>query len=352
MRVLALTRYSALAASTRQRFIQFFPALADEGVAVTLAPLLGDKYVGSIGRGGKSPALVGAYLRRLSDIVLRARRYDALWVQYEAFPFLPGPLERALSLARRPYIVDYDDAIFHNYDLAGGRIRRFLLGRKLAPLLVGARTCIAGNRYLADYVRHYCPDTVIVPTVVDSTRYVPSLGRDSGPLRVGWIGSPSTWQYVELLLPSIVSVLRRFGAKLQIVGVRPVAAPTEVQFLPWSQETEIAAVQTFDIGIMPLPDDPWARGKCGYKLIQYMSCGIPCVASPVGVNAEIVTPGENGLFATTAEEWAAALTTLLGDAELRQRLGRAGRAAAVARYSLASQAGVVTGVFSALRSRR
>ena len=350
VRVLALTRYSGRAASTRQRFMQFVPALAAAGVDVTFSPLLDDDYVANIGRSGrKSSAMLAAYLRRARTLALEARSYDALWVQYDAFPFLPGIFERALAAIRRPYVVDYDDAIFHNYDLAGSALRRRLLANKMRPLLARARTCVAGNAYIAEYASRYCADTIVVPTVVDTQKYQPLPERRPGALRVGWIGSPSTWRYVEPLLETLLPTLRAYGAELHVVGARPDGERDGIRFIDWSEDTEIAAVQSFDIGIMPLADDPWARGKCGYKLIQYMGCGVPCIASPVGVNREIVTSGVNGLLASSPREWRDALATLLADGALRAAMGRVGRDKVVARYSLASQIEPVTAVFSRLR---
>jgi glycosyltransferase involved in cell wall biosynthesis len=352
MNVLALTRYSALAASTRQRFTQFFPALREAGIDVTLSPLLGDDYVKNIGGKKSISTMMEAYGRRFIELAFQARSYDALWIQYEVFPFLPGPFERVLAMTRRPYLVDYDDAIFHNYDLSGGSFRRWALSRKLVPLLTHAHACVAGNTYLATYAERYCPEVVIIPTVVNTNRYCPLKERLAGPLRVGWIGSPSTWRYVEPLLPTIIPVLQRFGAELNVVGAAPTVQQTGIKFFEWSEDTEIAAVQSFDIGIMPLSDDPWARGKCGYKLIQYMSCGVPCIASPVGVNADIVTPGEDGFLATGAEEWISALTILLSNADLRIRMGESGRSKVISRYSLKSQVDPISSLIGSLKKVR
>ena len=348
IRVLALTRYSEMAASTRQRFIQYIPALRSGGFDVTVAPLFDDAYVAAIGRGGVGKmALARQYVRRITDALVRMRAYDAAWIQYEAFPYLPGLAERAIRLSGVPYIVDYDDAIFHQYD-HGGPLRRAILGKKLAPLLRHARGCAAGNDYIADYVSQYCSHVFKIPTVVDTTLYQPAEVRER-PLVVGWIGSPSTWRYVEPLLPQLVPAIAEVGAQFRIVGSGKRGSEGPIRFVDWSEDREVAEVQGFDIGIMPVPDEPWGRGKCGYKLIQYMACGVATIASPVGVNVEIVDEGKTGYLVRSNEEWVARLKKLLADAGLRQQLGAAGRLVAEARYSLASQVKPMLNLFERLR---
>lgn len=343
-RILALTKYGSEAASTRQRLLQFAPYLNHHGITIDPHPLLDDNYVRALAQGKRASrqAVILNYLKRLARVVT-ARRYDLLWVHFEAFPYAPGFFEKLLSLSGRPVVVDFDDAIFHMYDNHQSPVVRRLLGRKLVPLLRDAAAITVGNSYLRNYVKGFNAAVTIIPTVVDTTRYVPQQAADpqkgeARPLVVGWIGSPSTWPYVERMLPALLPVIRNAGAVLRVVGAGPAADRwPELDRVAWSEATEITAVQQMDIGIMPLPDEDWARGKCGYKLIQYMACGLPTIASPVGVNADIVVDGETGLLATTATEWQRALTQLVNDQQLRRALGEAGRTRAVQNYSLASQ---------------
>lgn len=340
IRVFALMKYGRDAASTRQRLLQFIPYLAAHGVVVEWSPLLDDGYVRSIAHGQRSKwhLIVRSYVRRLGQ-VLSLRRYDIVWVYLETFPYLPGWMEQIVFLAGRPVVYDFDDAIFHQYDLARRPLVRAILGRKISVLI--RRTCvaIAGNRYLADYASRNGGSPVIVPTVVDTDRYLPAAGAVEGRLTVGWLGSPSTWAYVEPLLPTLLPLLRRHGARLLVMGAgRKAEGVADIEAVEWSEHGEVAALQAMHIGIMPVPDTPWARGKCGYKLIQYMACGIPAVGSPVGVNSDIVVDGVTGLLADTAGDWERMLDRLLSDVVLRSEMGKNGRARAVARYSLASQA--------------
>lgn len=340
IRIYAFMKYGRDAASTRQRLLQFLPYLATHGVAVEWTPLLDDDYVKSIarGEGGRWGGVLGGYARRL--LQLRAlRRYDLVWVYLESFPYMPGWIERLVFFARRPVVYDFDDAIFHQYDLARNRLVRAVLSRKIGTIIRRSCAVIAGNHYLADYASRHGATPVVIPTVVDTDHYVPSEGRGEAGLTVGWIGSPSTWAYVEPLLPTLLPLFHRHGARFLVIGAGPNAKDIAgVDAVEWSETGEVAGIQAMDIGVMPVPDTPWARGKCGYKLIQYMACGVPAVGSPVGVNVEIVQDRVTGLLADTPAEWEHALDLLLTDAAMRRDMGRHGRERAVALYSLDAQA--------------
>lgn len=337
MRVLALTKYGSLAASTRQRFLQYEPLLGANGITVDVAPLLGNDHLQRLaaGRGASVVAVARAYASRLARL-LTAHRYDVLWVHCELFPYLPGFLERLSAVARKPIVFDYDDAIFHMYDASRSPVVRVLLGKKLVPLLRSASVCCCGNDYLERYAARFCEHTTVLPTVVDTDVYTP---RDD-PVRggvpvIGWIGSAATAIYLEPLMPLLSKLTRSGRARVKIVGaVRNMLPASGMEFVDWSEPREVAEVQSMDIGIMPVPDDPWARGKSGYKLIQYMACGLPVIASPVGVNSTIVEEGINGFLASDVEQWASALDRLVADADLRKSMGEQGRRRAVEHYSL------------------
>lgn len=350
MNVLLLTKYDQLAASTRYRFTQFLPALADGGVNVTMSPLLDDAYLaGRFGGGGSAlPSYAAAFGRRLRA-VLSARRYDLVWLYSEAFPYLPPWFEAALGTLGVPYLYEFDDAFFHQYDTHDNPVVRRLLGNKIRRVLQGAAGVIAGNDYLADYARAVQPNVWVVPTVVDTARYTPAATASSQvnakPFTVGWIGSPSTAPYLR----EVEGALRRFcaatGARVVTVGAGDLQlAGVPLENRRWSEATEVEELQGFDVGIMPLPDSPWARGKCAFKLVQYMACGLPVVASPVGMNATLVTDGVDGFHATDEDSWVRALTAVHADANLRARMGAAGRQAIEEGYSLAVTAPRVVGI--------
>ena len=343
-RIIAFLKYGDEAASSRQRFLQYDRALKEAGYEVEYQSLLDNGHMRRLADGrtvGKMSAAV-AYGRRLGA-VFRARSFDLAWVQYEFFPFLPGFTETlATVLARQPIVVDYDDAIFHRYDENGSRGFRHILDGKLEPLLRRAAACVCGNLYLRDYAAHFCR-TEIIPTVIDTSIYLPERDRQNrdGHVVVGWIGSPSTWPNVRPLLPLLAKLAVSHGIKVRAIGAGKAAEADcfpGLQLVEWNEYTEISELQRLDIGIMPLLDRPFERGKCGYKLIQYMGCGLPVVASPVGVNSEIVTSGVTGLLATTEQEWHSALLRLIQDPSLRRAFGGAGRVRAELDFSLDRQA--------------
>lgn len=233
-----------------------------------------------------------------------------------------------------PYIYDMDDAFFLRYRFGKGRLARGVLGDKFDAVMAGAAAITAGNRVLADYARQHNSAVTELPTVVNTSRYVPMRNRRASGFTVGWLGSPSTATY----LPELVAPLSRLGSEgpltfVVIGGKAPAIPNVEVVEVPWSEDSEVELINSFDVGVMPLPDDEWARGKCAFKLIQYMACAVPVVASPVGANVDVVT-GDCGLLAGTADEWVNALRSLRDDTPMRARLGEAARVRVVELYSL------------------
>ncbi|UZK65033.1 glycosyltransferase family 4 protein [Sphingomonas sp. M1-B02] len=305
---------------------QFIPALEAAGAKVRVSPFFSDAYLrGFFASGAKSKlhTFLG-YARRLAAV--SADRADLVWIEKEVFPYLPGWMERLIGLRRRPYVVDYDDAIFHNYDLSASGPVRSLLAHKLDPLLAGSALVTAGNAYLADYAARHGARTVIrVPTVVEAARYSTQRKTADDAVRVGWIGTPANARYLTPVIEAINRLTPEIPLRLVTMGAAQLPgleAPQESH--PWSEATEAEMAASIDIGVMPLTDTPWERGKCGYKLIQYMAAGRPVIASPVGVNEVIVTP-DIGFLADSVDEWVQALRILAEDAGLRTRLGTAAR---------------------------
>lgn len=336
MRVLLLTRYGPLGASSRLRAYQYIPYLRSEGVTVTPRPLFGDYYQNDLfaGRSRRWERIAEAYLLRLWQLA-HAPTFDLVWIEYELFPWLPALAERFLARLRIPYLVDYDDAIYHRYELHPSWIVRSILGKKIDIVMRRASVVVVANEYLAARAKSANARRVhCVPTVVDLSRYpAPSCRAVGGDFTIGWIGSPSTVKYLSLVRPVLAAFCRETKARVVVIGAREApleGVPAEVR--PWSEDTEVADILRFDVGIMPLPDEPWERGKSGYKLIQYMACGRPVIASPVGVNRQIVEHGVNGFLAASDREWHSALSSLFADPELRMRLGSAGRHSVEANY--------------------
>lgn len=327
-----LSKFERSGASSRLRMLQFLPMLAKLGISVDHHPLLSNAYVDALfeGRVYAARMLAGRhYLRRAREL-WTIDTGDLDWVEGEVLPFFPRYVERACTRTRRPFVAEYDDALFHRYGLSNNALVRTVLGRKIDMVMRDAACVIAGNRYLAEHAQQVGARRVeVIPTVVDSTRYLPVVHRAHDQLVIGWIGSPVTQHYLYAMSDLLREVCIRYGAVLRLVGPRADIAArlrgVPLERFPWSEQSETALLSGMDIGIMPLMEGPWEQGKCGYKLIQYMASGLPVLATPVGANRELVEDNVNGFLPVDLKDWGAKLSLLLDSAKLRQRLGSAGR---------------------------
>jgi len=351
--VLFLTKYSRQGASSRLRSFQYIPELQDSGMDISVSSLFDDRYLEHLYSEGRRPVVrsVWAYLRRLFLVLFASYKYDLVWIEKELFPYFPAFFEWLFARLGKPYVVDYDDAVFHNYDLSSNAVIRGLFGNKIDAVMRSASCVVAGNEYLAARARAAGANRVeIIPTVVDTSRYQSRTKTKKGAsLVVGWIGSPTTQKYVEQLRPMLQDLAHECDFTLMLVGatadIKDSLPGINVCIESWSEDTEAALIQKMDIGIMPLEDGPWEKGKCGYKLIQYMASSVPVVASPVGVNNEIVNGAGCGLLAEDYPEWKSALLMLLNSEETRHRFGVSGRIAVENHYSIQSQFGKIENCF-------
>ena len=338
MNILLLSRYTRMGASSRLRAMQYLPALKSAGFTVHVAPFFDDAYLHALYSGQR---VKGSKLGYVCQRIRQMRTHpqpDLIWLEYEALPWVPWMIERSFLPRGVPIVSDYDDAVFHRYDKNRRGTVRSILGDKIGQVMAASALVMAGNRYIANYAERFeAPRLATVPTVVDLDLYtVDPKARNTDDLRVGWIGTPETWQaFANPIHHVLDQILAEHRAQFRAIGagMQPATSGT-LEILSWTEETEVSLIQSMDIGVMPLPNTDWARGKCGYKLIQYMACGLPVVASPVGVNREIVEHGVNGFLAETDAEWRSAIETLLADGELRRRMGAAGRRKVEEHYSL------------------
>lgn len=340
MRLLLLTRYDRLGASSRVRSLQYLPFLEAREWQIDVSPLFSNAYVEALyKKDSRWRQVVSGYWKRL-EALARAGSYDLVWIEKELFPFMPAIAEQLLTIFRVPYVVDYDDALFHRYDCHDRWLVRKALNRKIDVVMKNAAVVVVGNDYLAQRARTAGARRVeIIPTVVDLDRYTAVERRHTPPITIGWIGSPVTSCYLHDIAPVLESLTCNLDVRIVAVGANPtVIEGLPIEARPWSEKTEVQSIQAFDIGIMPLPDEPWEHGKCGYKLIQYMACGLPVVASPVGVNVDIVKHGVSGFMAGKRCEWEQALRHLLEDGDLRMSMGAQGRRRVEEWYSLQVQA--------------
>lgn len=337
MNILLLSRYGNLGASSRLRFYQYLPFLRQNSLNVTVAPLLDDEYLRNLysGKNKNNFNIVANYFKR-SKSLLNSGIYDLIWIEGEIFPWLFSWCESLLPTFGIPYVIDFDDALFHRYDQHKNSIVRLLLGSKIDKVMRSATLVIAGNEYIAKRAHGAGAKRVeCLPTVIDLERYPYSHTLNNKVFTIGWIGTPSTSNYLKFIKNALSSVCAGGKARLLLIGpgyVEMDGVPVEIR--NWSENREVDDLLSIDVGIMPLLDGPWERGKCGYKLIQYMACGIPVVASPIGVNAKIVDQGINGLLANTDSEWEKALLLLREDIDLRIKMGQAARRKVESEYNL------------------
>jgi glycosyltransferase involved in cell wall biosynthesis len=348
--VLALSPIPQEGAGCRFRVSQYLPYLSDHGIDVTISSFYTPEFFQLVYRHGHYLRKSAAFLRLVAKrrrILDEIDRYDVVLLYREAIPIGPPMIERAIARRGIPIVHDFDDAIFLPNVSEANKAISFLKQSTSRPAeIIGlSRHVMVGNEFLAAYARRFNPRVTVVPTAVDTTRFAPrpAGSRPSGPLVVGWIGSPTTLHYLESIAPILREVAARHPFVLKVSsGSRPVRFPgVSVQDVPWSLDQEVTLFSTCDVGVYPLADDDWARGKCGFKAIQFMACGVPTVASAVGVNREIIRDGENGFLAATPAEWIDKLERLLTEADTRERFARAGRETIEARYSTRVTAPVI-----------
>jgi glycosyltransferase involved in cell wall biosynthesis len=339
--MLVLSPFPEQAAGMRFRITHYIPYLEADGFEVTVDAFYTPAFFRFVYEKGhylrKAFMFCGLAIRRLAR-VLRTSGYDLIFIYREAFPVGPPVVERYLSSLGRAIVLDFDDAIFlPNASEANRFVSSLKYVQKVSTLVRLSDRVIVGNEFLARYARAHNDAVTTIPTSVDTARFVPrTSGRPEGPPIVGWIGSPTTTPYIA----GLAAVLREASARhpfvLRIAGAAGAVAfdGVDVQQEPWTLEREVELFNTCDVGVYPLTDDEWSQGKCGFKAIQFMACGVPVVASPVGVNREIIEDGVNGFLASTPEEWVRKLACLLADPALRARFADAGRRTVEARYSL------------------
>lgn len=339
MKVLFVVPYAReLAPGQRFRFEQWLSLLAGGAIDAEVRPLLDAAAYGRFYEPGgylrKGSHLGLGFGRRLVD-ALGPSRWDAVYLFREAF-FVGPPILESLLERRYPVVYDFDDAIFvGDTSEANAAVARWKYPSKVAKIIERAAMTTVGNEWLATFARQHSSQVEVVPTTIDIHAYQPQPRPRRKAIRVGWSGSRTTSAHLHAIDDALRRIANELPVELVTIGdpdFRLDGVP-DVQTLPWRHDTELDDLRSLDIGLMPLPDDDWTRGKCGLKALQYMALGIPTVVSPVGVNTDIVTNGENGMVATTTEEWFDAVATLVESEALSRRLGDAGRQTVVDKYS-------------------
>lgn len=339
----------------RYRLEQWEPLLRERGVEITWAPFEDDELHSIVykpGRMGKKLQLVTRNLARRLSTINRARKYDLVYILREAALLGPPVFERLLYQQRVPFVFDFDDAIFVSYrSPSNGYLSYLKFASKTKTICRLASHVMVGNPYLAEYASAVNDNVTVVPTTIDTEKYRVAPPRTSdGPIVIGWTGSFSTVQHLDTLRGALKKLAETEQFRLRVIGTPTYElSSVDVEAMQWRAATELEDLRAIDIGVMPLPDDNWSKGKCGLKALQFMALGIPTICSPVGVNTDIIQDNENGFLAMSESEWVDKLTRLLRDAELRRRLGDAGRATVEQRYSAAIQAPRVYEIFKSVQ---
>jgi glycosyltransferase involved in cell wall biosynthesis len=320
----------------RFRIEQWAPLLLREDVQVAFSPFLSPRGMDVLYQRGHTLLKIIEILRGCIRRFREARRVgsiDVAFVFREATLMAPAVLERRI-LGPVPMVLDFDDAIYlppaHS---ANPLVARLKDAGKTDTLCRWARHVTVGNETLARHARRLSRAVTVLPTTIDTGSYVPSDRAAHPRPVVGWSGSLTTLPYLADLHDTLLSLRSRVDFELRVIGGEVRMPGLDVKCQPWRAETEVSDLQELDVGLMPLPDDPWTRGKCGLKALQYMALGIPAVVSPVGVNAEIVTNGVDGFHASTSDEWVGHLARLIGGPALRARLGAEARRTVETRFS-------------------
>ena len=327
----------------RFRIEQWEPLLRQRGVEITYAPfeneLLHAMLYQTGNLAGKLAHVSRGFARRWS-LINSVGQFDAVYIFREAALLGPAFFERMIKRRRVPIVFDFDDAIFVSYrSPSNGYLSYLKFAAKTKTICRLASQVMVGNSYLAEYARQFNSNVTIVPTTIDTEKYSVRPNKPSDVPIIGWTGSFSTVQHLDTLRGALQKLAQREKFRLRVIGTPEYRLDgVEVEALRWRSETELDDLRPIDIGVMPLPNDAWSKGKCGLKALQFMALGIPTICSPVGVNTEIIQDGENGFIADTEQEWVDKLELLLRSVELREQVGQAGRATVDQKYSVVAQA--------------
>lgn len=335
------------APSQRFRFEQYFQTLSEAGVQYDFYSFLSNHFWNNLyaskGILFNIRMLFAGFLKRFL-LLLKISRYDYVFIHRETTPIGPPVFEWLIAkVFQKKIIYDFDDAIWlTDRENESPWLKLIKWRSKVASICKWSFRVSAGNQYLCDFAKKYNPNVVLNPTTIDTEGlHNPSLFkviRNPEKICIGWTGSHSTLKYLTAIEGVLADLEKKYPQLefLVIADQAPELSLQNLRFLPWSLETEISGLVQANIGMMPLPEDEWAKGKCGFKVLQYMALEIPALAAPVGVNVNIVNHGQNGFLCSTADEWRTSLELLIGNATLRTQMGKSGRVQVLNNYSVLS----------------
>lgn len=339
----------------RYRFEQYFDFLEENGYSCFLSNIIDekdDKIMYSKGNYFKKASIVVKSYKHRRKNLKSLNDFDLVLIYREALITPSIYFERKIAESNIPVVYDFDDAIWVKDVSDGNKALSFLKNAdKIKKILPMVTHVTVGNTYLADFAKKYNNNITIIPSTIDTDKYKKIVRKHNG-INIGWVGSHTTVKHFEEAIP----VLKKIKEKYPTVNFKVIGDPNykneelDIKGQPWSNEKEVELFNELDIGIMPLPDNPWTRGKCGMKGLLYMAVETPAIMSPVGMNNDIVEDGENGYLPKSDEEWFDVLSKLIEDADLREKIGIAGRKTIEEKYSMKSQQKVYLELFNRLTS--
>lgn len=338
-RIVFLHRYDRSTASFRARCECYFENLRQEDYEIVTQSLFSEAYLTAPSSSlQKAVMVLASYLRRLL-FLFSLRRTDLIILYVELFPFWPATVERVLHAIGFRWIYDIDDPFFHNYDDHRLKSVRRLFAGKIGKIISLSELVIVGNAYLEAYAKQFHSRIKIIPSVIDLNRFSETSAFGRNHITVGWIGTPATTKYLKIVEEGLRLCGNKKSFRLLLIGganpfSKDLPPSIHIEERAWNEAREILDIAEMDIGIMPLPDNPFTRGKGGMKIMLYMGSLIPSIASPIGFNCEIIQHEKNGLLATTPAEWADCLIRCIENEELRKSLGAAGRKTVEAHYCI------------------
>jgi glycosyltransferase involved in cell wall biosynthesis len=354
-KIVYFTKYTDAGPSSRYRSYQYKEWLENNGFEVIIKPLFPTQYILDLyGKGKKNWfILMPRYIKRFFQLLF-LEKYDILFIEYELFPYAPLFLEKLTLFGKKNIVIDYDDATFHTYDKLGNKLVNHLLGNKIYELVKKADLLITGSPYLTSTLLNYNNNVVEIPTSIRFKKYEENSREPniSEEFVIGWLGSKNTSVNVLPLREVFIELQKKHTIKLQLVGFNPkllyLLEGVNYEYIQWNKDTEVQTISNFSVGIMPLLNNHFNLGKCGFKLIQYMACGVPTISTPLPANIKINRDNKN-LFATTNEEWINAFEQMISNKTyFKKEVGSKNKQIVEEYYSVEKNYAVYIGAFKKL----